>query len=62
MHKLEADLKNVLITFDVHRVKIEWLAHVDDSRDKEAIESAVKETVRTFAKHLELFVSWQSQT
>ncbi len=64
--KVETALNNVLntnaIRFDVHRVKIDWLPHVDESRDKQAIESAVKETVRAFAKDLELFVSWQSQT
>ena len=66
IQKLEDNINNVLntnlIKFDVHRVKIDWLNHVDEDRDSQAIENAVKDTVRTFVEDLELFVSWQSQT
>ena len=66
IQKLEDHMNDVLntnhIKFDIHRVKIDWLNHVDETRDQQAIEEAVKETVRTFVEDLELFVSWQSQT
>lgn len=66
IQKLDDNINLVLntnnIKFDVHRIKIDWLNHIDEIRDKQAIESAVKETVNTFIEDLELFVSWQSQT
>ena len=66
IQKLEDNMNLVLntnnIKFDVHRVKIDWLQHINEIQDKSAIEAAVKETVNAFIEDLELFVSWQSQT
>ena len=50
------------MVLDVHRIKVDWLNHVNEDTDREAIESAVKEAVKSFIEDLELFVSWQSQT
>eukprot|EP01083_Nonionella_stella_P002293 6590_1 len=65
IQKLDDRVNDVLntnkIKFDVHRVKVDWLNHVDEVRDAPAIESAVKETVRAFVEDLELFTSWQSK-
>merc|ERR1712113_325537 len=62
--KLEDNINEVLntnnIKMDVHRLKIPWVMNVDEDRDRESIENAVKETVRTFVQDLELFVSWQA--
>jgi len=50
------------MVLDVHRIKVDWLHHMNEETDSDAIESAVTQAVKSFIEDLELFVSWQAQT